>query len=286
MKNENPTKTLAENTTLLEALRIMHPELDSHYKKMFETWKLKFQTGLGLCYNHDDLMKTITSELTEIKGILESGLYLGLGLAGDKPVSLLAEEKNQRIDDLKSLLKFENITPDHIKNNVISLENTSSDTKSLSALFDGLSHIVNQENANTIKEKQKPLEESLSDDFFNSAVQQYLRFYYFREYHKFLMACFQDHDKDLSTGPKIQWLGTQRDLAELFIEAVAKGYITKIEIEKIQRYFNKSASIDKLLHSKGEWISHLNRYTYPAVYGNSKSAKFGKIVENPKPEKG
>lgn len=49
------------------------------------------------------------------------------------------------------------------------------------------------------------------------------------------------------SGNKIQWLGTQKELAELFVELKRKGWIENIENETIQDCFTESKSVPQYL---------------------------------------
>jgi hypothetical protein len=74
---------------------------------------------------------------------------------------------------------------------------------------------------------------------------------------------------------KIKWNGTQRNLAELFIELEAKGWIDSIEPEKIRNAFTKSKSIPQIL--KPSFDRDTKKFIYDQVYDGGYSPKFGKI---------
>ncbi len=55
------------------------------------------------------------------------------------------------------------------------------------------------------------------------------------------------HQHTLENNQQIEWLGTQQQLAELFVELERKGFIASIEPKKIKAAFTKSKSIQQIL---------------------------------------
>ena len=79
---------------------------------------------------------------------------------------------------------------------------------------------------------------------------------------------------------KIQWLGTQKELAELFIRLRAKGWITDFEPETIKECFTKSDSIHQIL-KPGEYTEDLGG-TFEQVFTPEYVSKFHGVMPNPK----
>lgn len=79
---------------------------------------------------------------------------------------------------------------------------------------------------------------------------------------------------------KIQWLGTQKELAELFIRLRAKGWITDFEPETIKDCFTNSNSIQQYL-KPGEYTEDLGG-TFEQVLTVEYAPKFHGILPNPK----
>jgi hypothetical protein len=79
---------------------------------------------------------------------------------------------------------------------------------------------------------------------------------------------------------KIQWLGTQKELAELFIKLKAKGWIADFEPETIKDCFTNSNSIQQYL-KPGEYTEDLGG-TYEQVFTPEYAAKFYGMIQNPK----
>ncbi|MBK6995111.1 MAG: hypothetical protein IPH31_09345 [Lewinellaceae bacterium] len=79
---------------------------------------------------------------------------------------------------------------------------------------------------------------------------------------------------------KIQWLGTQKELAELFIRLRAKGWITDFEPETIKECFTKSDSIHQIL-KPGEYTEDLGG-TFEQVFTPEYVSKFHGVLPNPK----
>lgn len=81
-------------------------------------------------------------------------------------------------------------------------------------------------------------------------------------------------------GNKIQWLGTQKELAELFIRLRAKGWITDFEPETIKDCFTNSNTIDQIL-KPGEYTEDLGG-TFEQVFTPEYVPKFHGVLPNPK----
>lgn len=79
---------------------------------------------------------------------------------------------------------------------------------------------------------------------------------------------------------KIQWLGNQKELAELFIQLKAKGWIADFERQTIKDCFTNSHSIQQYL-KPGESTEDLGG-TFDQVFTEEYIPKFQKIAENPK----
>jgi hypothetical protein len=79
---------------------------------------------------------------------------------------------------------------------------------------------------------------------------------------------------------KIEWLGSQKELAELFIELKQKGWIKQIEHKKIKNTFTSSHSIQQVL--KPSVDKKTLEPMYEQVYTADYTSKFDQIEENPK----
>ena len=81
------------------------------------------------------------------------------------------------------------------------------------------------------------------------------------------------------TKNKIQWLGTQKELAELFVELKRKGWIEKFENETIQDCFTESNSLPQYLKpatdpkTKEDTFEHLYTGYTPLFYGMKENPK-------------
>lgn len=76
---------------------------------------------------------------------------------------------------------------------------------------------------------------------------------------------------------QMEWLGTQGQLAELFVELQRKGYIKVIEANKIKNAFTKSKTIQQILKPS------VDKYTYEStfehIFTKKYKPKFEKIDE-------
>lgn len=90
-----------------------------------------------------------------------------------------------------------------------------------------------------------------------------------------------DEGSKQKEGVKMQWLGTQKELAELFIRLKAKGWIADFEAETIKTCFTNANSIQQLL-KPGAFTEDLGG-TFEQVFTPEYSPKFHGVMQNPKP---
>lgn len=86
--------------------------------------------------------------------------------------------------------------------------------------------------------------------------------------------------KNINPLKRINWLGTQKELAELFIELKKKGWIEKFEYDTIKNCFTESNTIHQVL--KPGFDPDNYQRTYNQVYTSQYSPKFFGIKKNPK----
>jgi hypothetical protein len=80
------------------------------------------------------------------------------------------------------------------------------------------------------------------------------------------------------TTEKIEWLGTQKQLAELFVELENKGWIKEKKAELIKYYFTKSDSIQQIL--KPAQDIKTKKANYDGIYTPNYKASFIDIKPN------
>jgi hypothetical protein len=78
---------------------------------------------------------------------------------------------------------------------------------------------------------------------------------------------------------KISWKGTQKELAELFVELKNKGWISEIEPNLIQEYFKESKTIKQVLKPSKDKDGNAN---YDGIYTKVYKPKFDSIRRNEK----
>ncbi len=78
----------------------------------------------------------------------------------------------------------------------------------------------------------------------------------------------------ISETPQMNWLGTQTQLAELFVELKRKGFIKEIEASKIKKSFTKSNSIQQILKPA---ISDDLEPTFEHIFTKKYAPKFENI---------
>lgn len=85
----------------------------------------------------------------------------------------------------------------------------------------------------------------------------------------------EDQISAIKDSDKINWLGTQKNLAELFIELKEKSWIEEIDPDKVKKSFTKSNSIEQLFilsYDRDE-----KKHVFDKVYTESYRPKFHNI---------
>jgi len=80
--------------------------------------------------------------------------------------------------------------------------------------------------------------------------------------------------------PPMEWLGTQKELAEWIVESQKKGWLGKVNSRQIQQAFTKTATIGQLL--KPAVDRKTLESTYDQIYTVQYKPKFDTIRQNPK----
>ena len=84
---------------------------------------------------------------------------------------------------------------------------------------------------------------------------------------------FEDNSID-----KLQWQGTQKELAELFLELVRKGWLKEVNPKLIKLHFTKSNTIDQVL--KPTQNLRTKEKEYNELYKKNYTPKFEAIKQN------
>lgn len=74
---------------------------------------------------------------------------------------------------------------------------------------------------------------------------------------------------------KIEWLGSQKELAELFLELKRKGFVAEIPTQLIKQYFTKSDTIEQVLKPSQDPKTKEN--TYEGIYTKAYRPHFDTI---------
>jgi hypothetical protein len=77
------------------------------------------------------------------------------------------------------------------------------------------------------------------------------------------------------TQTQIEWLGTQKQLGELFIELERNGWIKEIDVNRIKSSFTKAKTIEQIL--KPDEDPQTKEKPYPQIYTTKYKRKFDKI---------
>jgi hypothetical protein len=115
--------------------------------------------------------------------------------------------------------------------------------------------------------------------FYASKVNVYLR----EEYQKLIPKSDYQLAEVISnediTLPQIEWQGTQKELAELFLELNRKGFINDIPTKLIKQYFTNSNSIEQVLKPTHDARTKVK--TYEGIYTPAYRPRFDSIRQKP-----
>lgn len=97
----------------------------------------------------------------------------------------------------------------------------------------------------------------------------------------------QNDMNEVDDSNKINWLGTQKELGELFVELSKKGWIDKVDVKKIQNAFNKSNTLYQVVKPSEQLIPDDDgnkklENQYEQIYTTKYQPKFDTIRKNPK----
>lgn len=189
---------------------------------------------------------------------LKEGASLIKGL-GDLAAFLPPEAKSlgeaSFISSLTKLVSFQSVP---------SSEDLFSVLRSISALSPAISEALKSED---------PTKAVLALPMFVHFEKQYLSFL-IELYNQSVQVPSAVHEK-------IEWLGTQKELGELFIELHRKGWIKEIKPNLISGYFDKSETINEILKPAQD------RFTKQPTYEKIFTSRYKRMFENiaPRPIK-
>jgi hypothetical protein len=107
----------------------------------------------------------------------------------------------------------------------------------------------------------------------NEKVSTFVGYFYFSEYlikqnEKFKEIQLEVNETNFD---KLEWLGSQKELGELFLALNKKGWLKEINSALIKKYFTKSNTIDQILKPS------LSNSNYEGVYTKKYKPKFDLI---------
>ena len=107
----------------------------------------------------------------------------------------------------------------------------------------------------------------------NQKVSTFVGYFYFSEYLIKQSEVFDESEIELNyiDIERIKWLGTQKELGELFLELKKKGWINSVDCNIIKKCFTKSDTIDQILKPS------LSNSNYEGVYTKKYKPKFDLI---------
>jgi len=87
-----------------------------------------------------------------------------------------------------------------------------------------------------------------------------------------------DNISSVANFEKFEWLGTQKQLVELFIELQRKGWIPEINTDAVQACFNNTDAIKQ--YAKPHFDTKQNKPLYSEVYTKTYKPNFKQIAQN------
>jgi len=273
---------ITENSTLLEYALIKYPDTVRYYNSLSDSLKFQLARKMDLEHKPTEKLVQIENELSKIKGMLYEPFFGGIEMVATKPLKDLKDFQYTYGEKLIDFMKHEKMGAADIKSSINENETSPGQKENYNIIVDKAFEIVTNDNGESIKE------EDLENDFMFAYMKTILHYNCLKIYHTYLKELYDQFSGTSFGVPKFQWKGSQRDLAELFIELERKGYLD-IDIQKIKACFTSCDTINQLLEFKGEYDTDLGRCQYHKVYRSSdvenEKNKFEKIVANPKANK-
>lgn len=278
-KAKKEKEVLNPNATFLEVAKQQHPDVVRHIENYIATHKLQLDSEIELEFKKEEKIKKIEDSIQPLKAHLQHPFYIGMGLVFDvtKNLGSMPPPPHALADNFKNLLANEKVDISSLKTKMPEFALIPSQKKDFEILF---KRGIDEFQLSKTK-RVKPITKAANENIFRAYMRIQIYYDALKKYYLELQNLYNEYSGQKYGAPKFQWKGSQRDLAELFIELDRRGYLT-MNIPKIQIFFTGSNTIDQLLNFKGEYLDDIGRYQYPKVYTAAEKNKFDKILPNPK----
>jgi hypothetical protein len=192
-----------------------------------------------------------------------------------KQTSRWQELKN---DQKTAIVALMNLPNDFFAPEKLTLQNVRNKIVKTPALYKSYKSLSTQEGSkNTISGMLLNAVSSMFDLYFQGELNVKVR----NELKNFISKELE-LNKEIESGKiaylKIEWLGTQKQLGELFVELNRKGWITDIPTDLIKNYFTKSNTIEQVLKPSLDLKTKEN--AYEGIYTTNYKPRFDSIRKN------
>jgi hypothetical protein len=262
------------NSSIIEMLLDAQKDKANFFVSTLDTKKIVFNSAFETRIDNEEKISYTIAEIQKVREALEN--------------DLMNSAYDHLIQPLSSLIPLIR----NYKKNVSTLTNSIEleDFQNTIANIFSDSDIEIKDISNFVSQIEKSGEKS---DFLVSAVKSkdfglaLLNIMFFIHYEKkyldFLKTTLdglkqpiKQITKDMEL-EKIEWQGTQKELAELFVELHKKGWIKEVNSNLIERYFTKSDTVKQILKPSEDKMGTKN---YDGIYTKAYKPKFKSILPN------
>ena len=297
---------IPQDKSVFEIIELLNPEICQFFAQINLIREIELNEELSFCLGVEEGKQIIRREFKKSEDFLKrpSNKIISAFLIR-KPKDLLShlgEFKSSVFSDLALIENeaFNEIGPflETFTTISISLSDSNQDsdfveqTSELSSLLqsEAFSTMIDtffpdaeikEEYANLIK----PFSENTNgqEELVKRSTYMILRIFYekkFLEYLKETIRILDDQPSNSREIIKIEWLGTQKELAELFVELERKKWINEINANTIKAIFTRSNSIQQVL-KRGD-VRNSTSFGYDQIYTTTYKSKFDTIRTNHK----
>lgn len=282
MKANDILKEKMQGRNLIELLMEMYPDVNSTSKLMYEANQKTVEAALSIRFSKDEKEQYLDEKIISKREYLEKSNLVALynQLAGYSAENIDSIESKgeafQGIGQMLGMIPSEThqaINPENlslIKKMTGSNDAEKIDIKQADIILNDFGTVI-------------PIFKTASET--ENPTETLMKYFVYLQYEiKFLEWLHEQKVKvneQLILGAeleKIEWLGTQKQLAELFVELEKKGWVKEKKSKLISKYFTKAGTIFEILKQSG--IDSEGLPDYPNIYTKTYSKCFRDIKSN------
>jgi len=284
---DKPEKSVNE-LTIIDGFTVLYPEIFAYFRSLYNKRKSELKAKLDNRPAQREKEELLTNErertIKEVENSPLSGYYLLLSKPAsevkayfDSFVSVIPQIINAASSetDIKPKEILQSVSQKYLQpDSTITLPDMDSIIKELSGIPEA------GEALNSIAQSQDSMAAFAYYLLQMEGDNRYLQFVILT-YNK-----LQEPKTNLMETKefeKIEWLGTQKQLAELFLELEKNKWIEKIDVTALKACFTKSNSIEQVL--KPTQDTKTKEKLYEGVYSPKFKRSFDTVKPNKKPTK-